>query len=90
MMNTEFQNRVLDAFDKGSCPMTTVYGLCARMGEHQQHSKQKFYVRVYRALDKLVDSGQVWVMRGTRDPSVYLAKKSVKGFDKLGISEMPF
>lgn len=87
---TEFEYQVLDAFDRATMPMATVYMLCARLGNRQSGSKSKFYVKVYRALEKLVDKDVVWVMRGTRDPSVYMAKRTAKGFDSKGIQDIPF
>lgn len=87
---TEFEHQVLDAFDRGSMPMCTVYMICARMGQRQQSSQARFYVKVYRACERLVEKEQIWVLRGTRDPSVYLAKKSVKGFDSYGVQDVPF
>jgi hypothetical protein len=68
---SDLQIRILEVTIKIH-PMCTVYGVCASLGERQQSSKQKFYVRVYRALEGLVASGHFDVMRGIRDPSVYL------------------
>jgi len=73
---SDLQIRILEVTVKAH-PMVTVYGVCALLGEGQQSSKQKFYVRVYRALEGLVASGHFDVMRGTRDPSVYLNRSVV-------------
>lgn len=87
---TEFEYQVLEAFDRDINPMNSVYSICRRLGNPQQHSKMKFYAKVYRALERLVEKRQVWVMRGVRDSSVYLAKRVVKGFDKNGVQDIPF
>lgn len=87
---SEFENEVLNAFDLGQSPMASIYILCARMGSPQQSSQNKLYVKVYRTLEKLIQKEKVWVLRGTRDPSVYLAKYRVKGFDREGVCEIPF
>jgi len=72
----DLQIRILEVTVK-THPMVTVYGVCALLGERQQTSKQKFYVRVYRALEGLVASGHFDVMRGVRDPSIYLNRSVV-------------
>jgi hypothetical protein len=85
-----FENWVLDAFDRSPMPMASVYMICARMGDRQKRSKSKFYVKVYRALERMVKDDKIWVMRGTRDPSVYMPRRLAKGFDKDGLQEIPF
>jgi len=71
-------------------PMASVYMLCLRMGERNVRSNSKFYVKVYRALERMVADHRMWVMRGTRDPSVYMPKRLAKGFDSQGMGEIPF
>ena len=86
----EFEDRVMDAFDQGNCPMSSVHNLCHRMGECNVRSNSKFYVKVYRTLERLVEQEKAWVMRGVRDPSVYMLKRSAKGFDSNGVQDIPF
>jgi len=86
----EFEHYVLDAFDHAQMPMASVYMLCFRMGERNLRSNSKFYVKVYRALERMVADNRVWVMRGTRDPSVYMPRRLAKGFDKDGVQDIPF
>lgn len=87
---SEFEVNVLTKLENYDHPMTTIYGLCKRLGVPQHTSTQKFYVKVYRTCEKLVDKKLVWVMRGIRDPSVYLAKCTVKGHTQFGEWELPF
>ncbi len=88
---SEFDQKILIALSSNiNHPMTTVYGVCARLGERQGRSTNKFYVRVYRSMERLVKMDKAWVMRGTRDPSVYLSKSVVKGYDENGIYDLPF
>jgi len=91
-MVTEFQQQIINAIELNqSCnPMHSIYTICKAMGEPQQSSQQKFYVKVYRNMEKLVDMKKACVMRGTRDPSVYLLYSMVKGNDKFGDQEIPF
>jgi len=86
----EFEGYVLDAFDHAQMPMASVYMICFRMGERNVRSNSKFYVKVYRALERMVADHRMWVMRGTRDPSVYMPKRLAKGFDSQGMGEIPF
>jgi Fe2+ or Zn2+ uptake regulation protein len=87
---TDFERKVLEAFGHAEMPMASIYMLCRRMNEPQSRSNSKFYVKTYRTLEKLVDKNLVWVMRGTRDPSVYMAKYRAKGHNAIGVSEIPF
>ena len=87
---TMFQNQCIEAFSSSKYPWNTVYGVCRVMGEPQGSSTNKYYVKVYRTLEKLVDEGHLTVFRGTRDPSVYLAIGRLKGFNDNGEMEFPF
>jgi len=71
-------------------PMTTVYGVCRKLKNPQQSSTNRFYARVYRNMERLVDDNQLWVMRGTRDPSIYLSKHVIKGHKENEMGEIPF
>lgn len=86
----EFENMVSNAFDNGYCPMASVYMICSRMGENRVTSKSKFYVKVYRAVERMVSNNKMFVIRGIRDPSVYLPRRLAKGFDNNGIADIPF
>jgi hypothetical protein len=85
---SELQAKIIEVMCDTKRPMTTVYGVCARLGNRQERSKDKYYVKVYRAMEKLVDMGKLQVMRGTRDPSVYLNLEIVKTPDEIG--KIPF
>lgn len=66
------EKMILEAMDCPKNPLMTVYRVCARMGLRQERSSQNIYRQVYRKMEKLVDSGELIVARGVRDPSVYL------------------
>jgi len=87
----DLQKRIFQVMSQDyTHPMVTIYAICARLGERQERSTNKFYVKVYRNVEKLVEQDKVWVMRGTRDPSVYLCKSMVKGYTIEGEWELPF
>ena len=87
---SEFEDRVHIVLASKSIPMGTIYAICRLMNQSQRNSRSKFYVKVYRAAERLVEKGVFAVERGTRDPSVYLAKSQLKGRDKYGAYEIPF
>jgi len=89
---SEFQQQILNAIELGSYnqPMVTIYKICRLMHQPQERSTNKFYIKVYRAMEGLVEIELAQVMRGTRDPSVYLLYSLVKGYDKYGLREIPF
>ncbi len=84
------QEEILRVMNNCNAPLVTVYSVCDRLHERQQRSNQKFYRRVYRNMEILVDKKYLWVMRGTRDPSVYLSVQVVKGHGKNLLGEIPF
>jgi len=87
----DLQRQIIMVMQSYGNPMMTVYKVCHKLGNPQQSSTNKYYVRVYRNMEKLVKSGDIWVMRGIRDPSVYLSKAVVKAHqDKSEIQEIPF
>jgi len=66
----DLQTQILEVTSSGY-PLLSVYTVCKKLGNPQHGSRSKFYVRVYRAMEALVEQDKMVVMRGTRDPSVY-------------------
>ena len=66
----ELETAILE-ITKDGFPLLTVYSVCRKLKIPQESSRNASYVRVYRALEKLIVCQHMVVARGIRDPSVY-------------------
>lgn len=81
-MNAQMNARVLEqrireVMFSPEAPLMSVYHVCRKLGIQASSSTDKRYARVYRAMERLVEKGELFVARGTRDVSVYLAKSNI-------------
>jgi hypothetical protein len=92
ILPNDFEQQIINAIELGSTvhPMVSVYKVCRLLQNPQISSTDRFYVRVYRAMENLVAMGMADVARGTRDPSVYILYSMLKDYNRYGMREIPF